>query len=369
MAGRASLITADRLAFNRNELTGAVGDSVTVLPLVVALATLTDVSLPHVLLGFGVFQIVWGVAYGLPLSVEPMKALAALAIAGVLNYAELALSGLVLGVVLFVAGSARTLGVVERWIGGPVIRGVQLGVALVLFETGATLAAADPAFGAAGVGLVALTAVVGYRNAGGLVVVVASLAVAVWATGVPAPTIPGRPSLPALTGATTPAALRGVLAQLAMTVGNAALATSMLLADRLDAEVTPDALATSMGVMNLVAVPLGGIPMCHGCDGVSGKHAFGARTGGANVIVGLGYLAAALVVTTALISAVPLAMLGAVLGVIAVSLALSVRESDRPLISIAVGGLGVVTNLGVAFVFGLVCYAVVTRYTARGGFR
>lgn len=55
------------------------------LPLVVALALLTQVSLPHVLVAFGVFQIVWGVRYGLPISVEPMKALAALAIAGALS--------------------------------------------------------------------------------------------------------------------------------------------------------------------------------------------------------------------------------------------------------------------------------------------
>ncbi len=63
------------LEFSASELAGALGDSVTVLPLLVALGATTSVSLPHVLVGFGVFQIVWGVYYGLPLSVEPMKAL------------------------------------------------------------------------------------------------------------------------------------------------------------------------------------------------------------------------------------------------------------------------------------------------------
>lgn len=92
--------TRSRLEFDRRELTGEIGDSVTVIPLIVALALLTEVSLPHVLVGFGVFQVLWGVAYGLPISVEPMKALAALAIAGALTYAELALAGLALAIVL-----------------------------------------------------------------------------------------------------------------------------------------------------------------------------------------------------------------------------------------------------------------------------
>ena len=64
------------------EVTGAVGDTVTVLPIVVAVAALTDLSLGRLLLGFAVFQVVWGLYYGHPMSVEPMKALAALPIAG-----------------------------------------------------------------------------------------------------------------------------------------------------------------------------------------------------------------------------------------------------------------------------------------------
>ena len=62
------------LRFDLGEFTGAPGDSVTVLPIVVALGTLTEASLAHVLLGVAVFQAVWGLRYGLPMSVEPVKA-------------------------------------------------------------------------------------------------------------------------------------------------------------------------------------------------------------------------------------------------------------------------------------------------------
>jgi len=48
------------------------------------------------------------------------------------------------------------------------------------------------------------------------------------------------------------------------------------------------------GLMNLVAAPLGGVPMCRGAGGLAGHVRFGARTGGALVILGGLLLALAL---------------------------------------------------------------------------
>jgi hypothetical protein len=103
--------------FSLGELTGAIGDSVTVFPVVVAVAALTELSLTHLLLGFAVFQIVWGLHYGLPVSVEPMKALAPLVIAGALTADELAVAGLLAGTVLLVVGWTGTLGRIEQYVG------------------------------------------------------------------------------------------------------------------------------------------------------------------------------------------------------------------------------------------------------------
>ncbi|WP_049930660.1 putative sulfate/molybdate transporter [Halorubrum ezzemoulense] len=339
--------------FGSGEVTGAIGDSITVIPLVVALALLTDVSLPHALAAFGAFQIVWGVRYGLPISVEPMKALAALAIAGALTYAELALAGVILGAVLLAIGLSGTLGYVERWIGEPVIRGVQFAVGLVLLETGLRLAADDPLVALVGVAIAAVFALTGHGKASALAVALVGVAAALVVAGVPSPRLPGAPPTPAFGAALTRATVDGVVAQLAMTIGNAALATALLFSDLLDADITPDELSTSMGVTNLIAVPLGGVPMCHGCDGVAGKHAFGARTGGANLVLGGGYLVAALFATPALIAAFPLAMLGALLAVVAVSLARNVTDSGNRALSVGIGLLALATNLGVAFLVGI----------------
>lgn len=153
------------LKFNLGEAIGAIGDLITVFPVVIAVAALTELTLAHLLLGFGVFQIVWGLYYGLPVSVEPMKALAALVIAGTLTASELAIAGLLAGVVSLVIGGTDTLGRIKQYAGQPVIRGVQLGVGLILFETGVQLSLDGIWLALLSVGVAAVVIVAGYRKA------------------------------------------------------------------------------------------------------------------------------------------------------------------------------------------------------------
>jgi hypothetical protein len=352
--------------FTFGELTGAVGDSVTVLPLVVALGALTDASLAHVLLGFGVFQVVWGFRYGLPVSVEPMKALVGLAIAGTLAYGELVAAGLLAGVVLLFAGRAGLVGRVRSIVGRPVVRGVQLGVALLLARAGLDLAVGDPVVAAAGLGVAGLAALLDRRLAA-LAVLVAGTAVALRA-GTPTVSVPSPAVFPAGSPTLTRGALSGLAAQLAMTVGNAAVATSLLLDDLYGADVSADELAGSMGVTNLLAVPLGGAPMCHGSGGLAGKHAFGARTGGANVLLGLGYAGAALV--AGLWVGFPTAALGVLLLVVAAGLGrVALGEGsgvDRGIV-IGVGALSLLVNVGVGFLVGAGAWWLLDRGRGRDG--
>jgi MFS superfamily sulfate permease-like transporter len=341
----------ESVSFSVDELTGALGDSVTVLPIVVAVGALTELSLGRMLLGFGAFQIVWGLRYGLPISVEPMKALAALAIAGTLGADELAVAGLLAGVVLLGVGATGALGYVARYVGEPVTRGIQLAVALLLLETGVELSLGDPAFALVGVVAAAVVVAAGYRRASALVVLAVGLAIALATAGLPQPSLPSVGlALPDPSGLTRSAA-EATAAQLAMTVGNAAVATALLLSEYYDADVTPDELASSMGAMNLAAVPFGALPMCHGSGGVAGKYAFGARTAGSNVLLGGLYGVAAL--GTAVVTAFPMAVLGVVLALVAVELGRSAFDSRHLPTTLAVGALGLFTNVGVAFVAGV----------------
>ncbi|WP_311171709.1 putative sulfate/molybdate transporter [Halobellus ordinarius] len=346
---------------SRSELTGALGDSVTVLPVVVAVAALTELSLSHLLLGFAAFQVVWGLYYGLPISVEPMKALAALVIAGGLTTGELAVAGLVAGFVLLVVGATGILGRVVEYIGTPVVRGVQLAVGLVLLETGIQLSLGDVPFALLAVAVVGVSVASGHRRGSTLAVVAVGIAVALWSTGTPAPRLPAFSIAVPDRAALTSASIGATAAQLAMTVGNAAVATSLLLSDYYDADVSADALATSMGAMNLLAIPLGAMPMCHGSGGVAGKYAFGARTAGANLILGALYALAA-VVAVGVVAAFPLAMLGVVLAVIAAELGRAGLDTDDLPLAVGIGVLGLLSNVGVAFVVGIGVYQLRERF-------
>jgi hypothetical protein len=341
---------------DRGELAGALGDSVTVLPLVVALGSLTDASLGLVLLGFAVFQAVWGVHYGLPMSVEPMKALAGLAIAGTLGYGELVAAGLLAGGVLLVAGATGLVSHIARIVGRPVVRGVQFAVALLLVVAGLDLAAGAPLVAAGGLVVAGVAALVDRRAPAPAVLLAGTLA-AVAAVGVPAVAFPTFPGIP--TPSLTRGAVTGLTGQLAMTVGNAAVATALLAEDLYDRELSPDALARSMGVTNLLAVPLGGVPMCHGSGGLAGKHAFGARTAGANLVLAVLYAGAALV--AGLWSGFPTAALGVLLVLVAAHLGrVALDAVETPAEAVVVVGTGVVAllaNVGVAFLLAAVGHA------------
>jgi MFS superfamily sulfate permease-like transporter len=113
--------------------------------------------------------------------------------------------------------------------------------------------------------------------------------------------------------------------------------------------------------MNLLAVPLGALPMCHGSGGVAGKHAFGARTAGANLILGVLYAAAALGAAQ-LVAAFPMAALGVVLALVAVELGKASLDTDSLGLTAGVGTLGLATNVGLAFVAGIAASAALKRF-------
>jgi MFS superfamily sulfate permease-like transporter len=339
-----------RFALEAGEITGALGDSITVLPVVVSLGVLTQASLPHLLAGFAAFQVVWGLHYGLPLSVEPMKALAGLAVAGAIGYGDLVAAGLLAGALLVAAGRLRLLSSVAALVGEPVVRGVQFAVACLLAVAAVDLVAAAPGVAAAGAGIAVWVALVSRRAVALAVLAVGALWAAVTA-GAPAPALPALAVFPGGGPTLSVGVAEGLAAQLAMTVGNAAVATSLLLSDLYDADVSPDRLAESMGAMNLLAVPLGALPMCHGSGGLAGKHAFGGRTATANLLAGGLY--AGLALAAGLLAAFPMALLGVLLVVVAASLArVALTSTDRPWFVLAVGGLAAATNVGVAFVAG-----------------
>ena len=119
-----------------------------------------------------------------------------------------------------------------------------------------------------------------------------------------------------------------VLPQLALTITNAIVLTALVVGDYFgdQSRVSPARLSVTTGLANLCLVPFGALPMCHGAGGVAAHYRFGARTGVAPVLLGVGLLLVAIVPGgLSFIAAVPAAGLGALLMVAAVELGLTRR--------------------------------------------
>jgi len=116
--------------------------------------------------------------------------------------------------------------------------------------------------------------------------------------------------------------------------------------------------------VNLIAPLLGGIPACHGCGGLAGHYAFGARTGGSVILYGAFYLVTGLFLSAPLhevLKAFPQPILGVVLLFEALTLLALVRDQaaaprDLP-IALLVGVLAFAVPQG--YVVGLVLGSVV----------
>jgi hypothetical protein len=81
------------------------------------------------------------------------------------------------------------------------------------------------------------------------------------------------------------------LSQAALTLGNAIVATVSTVSENNalfpDRRITVRTVAIDHGIVNLVGSSLGGVLMCHGAGGLAGHVRFGARTGGAMVMLGV----------------------------------------------------------------------------------
>ena len=124
------------MRFDLAEVSGALGDLGTFVPLVVSLIAVCGMDGGTVLVFAGLFNLITGIAFNQPIPVQPMKAIAAVAIAEGLAPGEIAAAGFGAGVVVLALGLTGLVGVVERWVPRAVVRGIQLGVGLKLAATG-----------------------------------------------------------------------------------------------------------------------------------------------------------------------------------------------------------------------------------------
>jgi MFS superfamily sulfate permease-like transporter len=127
-----------------------------------------------------------------------------------------------------------------------------------------------------------------------------------------------------------------------------------------DRRVDENKLSTSTGVLNLFGASVGGIPMCHGAGGMAGHVAFGARTGGATIILGVTLLLLALFLSGSvqtLFTVLPHSILGVILFLTGAQLALgscdfSKNKGERFITLITAAFC--IWNVGLGFLVGIV---------------
>ncbi|MBX9851695.1 MAG: putative sulfate/molybdate transporter [Cytophagaceae bacterium] len=284
------------IRFDKNELSGSFGDIGTSFPLIIGLILACKLDAASVMIMFGLMQIMTGLIYGIPMSVQPLKAMAVMMIAQKLEGTLLYGAGLAIGATMLLLTITGLLEWIVKVIPECVIRGIQFGLGVSL----AGLALKDYvqsdgyygymiAFIAFAIGLFLL----GNRKYPPALFIM-SLAV-IYAIifkinifkinegiGFALPTwnVPQKDDI-------VQGFIMLAIPQIALSLSNSVVATRQTVADLFpEKKLTVRKIGFTYSLMNVVNPFFSGLPACHGSGGIAGHYTFGARTGGSVIIYG-----------------------------------------------------------------------------------
>jgi MFS superfamily sulfate permease-like transporter len=367
--------------FDRMEWAGAFGDLGTLIPFVVAYLSMLHLDPFGVLLSFGVAMIACGLVYRTPFPVQPMKAVGAIATtqaAQTLTVTAGAVyaAGLASGIIWLLLGLTGTAQKVTKLISRPVIVGIILGLGFGFMLNGVKMMADSWWIG--GIALAGTLLLLSSRRVpamflllifGAVCGIIIDPTLADQLAGIAI--VPRLPTF-ALSSIGWNDVLIGTvflaLPQVPLTLGNAIIAiteeNNRLFPGR---PVTEQRVAVSTGLMNLGSAALGGVPMCHGAGGMAGHVRFGARTGGAPIILGAILVLLALFFSSSLgtlLRIFPPAILGVILFLTGAQLALGAcdisKDKGERFATVITAALAI-WNVGIAFVVGSAVYWVARR--------
>lgn len=372
---------AERLRFDLGEAAGALGDLGTFIPLTLAVLATCGLDAGSVLVFAGLFNIAGGLLFNQPIPVQPMKAIAAVAVAEALSPGEVAAAGFSAGLVILLLGASGLAARAERLVPRPVVRGIQLGVGLKLAVQGLGLIAPLPWFALDGIVLAAAAAGLVLATSGlerfpsalilflgGCLVLAAALPPDfAWSFGWRGPS----PLLPAAAEWKS-GFLRGALPQIPLTLLNSVIAVCALSEDLYPKRgIKTGPMAVSVGLMNVAGCLFGAMPVCHGSGGLAGQHRFGARTGGSVVMLGAAKVALGVALggsAAALLALFPASILGVLLIFAGIELASPARECARrdAFFTAAATAAGILAlGTGAGFLLGLGAAVLNNRVTRR----
>lgn len=327
------------IKFDRNELSGAFGDIGTDFPLIVGMILASGLDVASVLIMFGAMQLLTGFIYGLPMPVQPLKAVAVLVIAQKLSGNIIYGAGLAIGITMLLLTVTGLIDWLARVIPKSVIRGIQFGLGLKLASIALknyVMVDGIPGYWLAAIGFVLIIFLIGNRKYPPAIFVIILGMVYAFLFKLDAAAVVQSVgfSLPQFHMPTLPDILTGfvvlALPQIPLSLGNSIFATKQLTQDLFPQRpITVRKISLSYSVINLINPFLSGIPTCHGSGGMAGHYTFGARTGGSVIIYGSLYLLLGFFFSTGfenIIKIFPLPVLGVILVFESLTLMMLVRD-------------------------------------------
>ncbi|KAF3159728.1 hypothetical protein EYR41_011590 [Orbilia oligospora] len=280
------------------EVAGSLGDLGTLLPLVTAMAAAGTIDPAATFIFSGLWNIVSGSLFGIPIVVQPMKAIASISIARPMTLHETMGAGISVAVIVYILTFTGFLAEFGERIPIPLIKGIQMGAGLSLvLNAGATLMKLSWSAHSADNYIVVVLAWIllcftSRHHQFPYALLIFGLGMfLVLSTGVEVPKAGWN--LPTWTPPAWADVMNGFwfagLGQLPLTILNSVVAVTYLSADLLPERPSPsiEALGTSVATMNLIGCWFGAMPVCHGSGGLSGQYRFGARSGAAPVMLGI----------------------------------------------------------------------------------
>ena len=362
--------------FDRMEVAGAFGDLGTLVPFVVAYIGVLKMDPLGVLFAFSVAMIICGFVYRTPIPVQPMKVAGAIATTQaaqtlVLTPAMVYGASLATGLVWLFLGLTGTARYVAHLVARPVVLGIILGLGFAFMIEGAKMMSENWWIGGAALFVTLLLLTNRIIPAMFLLLLFGA------AYGIISdPTLLAalremhvEPRVPtfALGNISFNDFLLGMvflaIPQFPLTIGNAVVAiteeNNRIFPHR---PVNEGKISISTGLMNLLSASVGGVPMCHGAGGMAGHVQFGARTGGALIILGAVLLVIAIFFSgsvATLLRLFPTPILGVILFLTGAQLALGACDIPRDKgerFALMVTGALAIWNVGIAFVVGMIAY-------------
>ncbi|MCD7451294.1 CCR4-NOT core ubiquitin-protein ligase subunit mot2 [Datura stramonium] len=371
-----------------SELGGSVGDLGTYIPIVLALTLVSNLDLSTTLIFTAFYNIITGAIFGIPMPVQPMKSIAAVAVSEIphLTVPQIAAAGICTAGTLFFLGATGLMSFFYHFIPLPVVRGVQLSQGLAFAFSAIKYIRYNQDFTTT---KASTTTPRPWLGLDGLILAFTSISFLILVTGSGEVVGDDEDSTTNSTNgcdrrrvrrrlrtlSAIPAALlvfllglilcfvrdpsiihdikfgpskihvlkitwedwktgffRGAIPQIPLSVLNSVIAVCKLSADLFpEKEVSATRVSVSVGLMNLVGCWFGAMPCCHGAGGLAGQYRFGGRSGASVAFLGLGKLVLGLVFGSSfvrILSQFPIGILGVLLLFAGIELAMASRDMN-----------------------------------------